>query len=118
MAKGPGKVLKTELDLADGNVRAAMAGYNGGGKARDFVAGDISKNQFYYFLVNHSSGLWWSRSSALAKINEVERYAQWANIYFEAKDGKKDTLQEWWDLGGSRLCSAARRGLAQYVPEE
>ncbi len=118
MAKGPGKVLKVELEASGGDVRAAMAGYNGGGRARDYIAGKVSRNQFYWFLVNHPSGYWWTRGKALAKINEVERYAQWGNIYFEAKENKSDTLNEWLDLGGDRLCSAARRGLAQYVPEE
>lgn len=118
MAKGPGKVLKHEIDKSGGDIRAAMAGYNGGAKARDYIAGKINRSQLYWFLVNHPSRLWWTRSRALAKINEVERYAQWSNIYFEAKENKTDTLQEWLDLGGDRLCSAARRGLAQYVPEE
>lgn len=106
MAKGPGKVLKNELSASGGNVRAAMAGYNGGGKAREYIAGNITRNQFYSYLRNHPSRLWWSNSKALAKINEVERYAQWANIYYESKESKKDTLQEWWDLGGYRLCEA------------
>ncbi len=112
MAKGPGKVLKTELKLAHGDVKAAMAGYNGGGKARDYIGGKITRSQFYTYLVNHRSGLWRTRSRALAKVNEVERYAQWADIYFEAKDNRKDTLQIWWDLGGHRLCSSAEIALS------
>ncbi len=109
MAKGPGKVLKANLADAGGNIKAAMAGYNGGGKALDYIAGNITRNQFYWFLRNHSSGLWWSSAKALAKINEVERYAQWGNIYFEAKEGRRDTLQIWLDLGGSRMCTAASK---------
>ena len=112
MAKGPGKVLKNELDASEGNVKAAMAGYNGGAKARDYIAGKITKDEFYWFLVNHPSRLWRTKSKALAKINEVERYAQWADIYFESESAKKDTLTTWWDLGGYRLCQSASSQIA------
>jgi len=107
MAKGPGKVLKNELKLADGNIKAAFAGYNGGGKAREFIAGNVSRSQFYSYLRRHPSGYWRTDRKALAKINEVEWYAYWANIYFEAKVGKRNTLQKWLGMGGSRLCTSA-----------
>ena len=105
MAKGPGKVLKNELRATNGDIRAAMAGYNGGGLARKYIAGDINREDFISSLRAHGSGLWRSNSKALAKVNEVERYAQWSGIYFEAKENKSETLNEWLDLGGSRLCN-------------
>lgn len=107
MAKGPGKVFKRALAAADGNIKAAFAGYNGGGSARDYIAGKISKDEFYWSLRNSSSGYWRSAKKANAKINEVEWYAKWADIYFEAKEENRDTLQEWIELGGHRLCTSA-----------
>lgn len=107
MAKGPGKVLKNELIASKGNVIAALAGYNGGGKARQYINGEISYNQFYWFLRNHSSGYWWTDAKARAKINEVEYYAQWANIYEESKESDRTTLNRWLDAGGQRLCTEA-----------
>jgi len=105
MAKGPGKVLKNELKAANGDVRAAMAGYNGGGWARKYIAGQMTRNQFIAKLRTYR--LWNTTAKALAKVNEVERYAQWSNIYFESKQGRTDTLNEWLNLRGSRLCSSA-----------
>jgi len=105
MAKGPGKVLKNELKASDGNITAAMAGYNGGAWARQWVAGDLDRSQFISKLRSHY--LWRTTTKALAKVNEVERYAQWANIYYEAKEGRQDTLNEWLNLGGYRLCNSA-----------
>lgn len=107
MAKGPGKVLKAELKAAAGNVVAALAGYNGGGYARQYINGDISFYQFYRYLRNHPSGYWWSDAKARAKINEVSYYAKWANIFFESKTGDRTTLQAWLDKGGQRLCDQA-----------
>ena len=104
MAKGPGKVFKNSLDAAEGDVRAAFAGYNGGGLAREYVAGKITKNEFYWGLRRNRSGYWPTPAKARAKINEVEWYAKWANIYFDAKGERTDTLQEWLELGGHRLC--------------
>jgi hypothetical protein len=117
MAKGPGKVLLSELKAADNNVRAAMAGYNGGAWARQYVAGDIDRGQFVQKLRSHR--LWRTTSKALTKVNEVERYAQWANIYYEAKEGKADTLKIWQDLGGQHLCDRAsvQLGLSQPQPK-
>jgi hypothetical protein len=107
MAKGPAKVLVNELRAASGDVNAAMAGYNGGGKARDWVSGKITQNQFYWFLRNHGSGFWRTDAKASAKINEVKWYAQWANIYFEAKESRTDTLNKWLEIGGARMCDVA-----------
>jgi len=109
MSKGPAKVLKNELRLADGNIKAAFAGYNGGGKAREFVKGKISRNQFYWYLRRHPSGYWRTDAKALAKINEVEWYAYWANIFYEAKSGKRNVLNKWLSMGGSRLCTQAAK---------
>jgi hypothetical protein len=104
MAKGPGKVLKNELKAANGDVKAALAGYNGGGKAREYINGQINRTQFYLFLRNHRSGHWRTSGKAQAKINEVEWYAEWANIYFEAKNGDKTTIDKWLAKGGHRMC--------------
>jgi hypothetical protein len=104
MAKGPGKVLKNELAAANGDIKAALAGYNGGGFAREYVEGKISRTAFYRSLRNHRSGYWRTSSKALAKINEVEWYAEWANIYFEAKNGDKTTINKWLEKGGHRMC--------------
>lgn len=117
MAKGPGKVLRYELNESANNVRAAMAGYNGGAWARQYVAGDINRGQFISKLRTHR--LWRTTSKALTKVNEVERYAQWANIYFEAKEGKADTLKIWQELGGQHLCDSAavQLGLNNPAPQ-
>jgi hypothetical protein len=107
MAKGPGKVLKYELDATNGDIRSALAGYNGGPWARQWINGEITTNQFISRLRNHGSGNWRNIAKARAKVNEVQRYAQWSNIYFEAKNNQTDTLNEWLDLGGARLCASA-----------
>ena len=107
MAKGPGKVFKRALEAADGDIKAAFAGYNGGSTALDYIAGKIDRNEFYSRLRKSPSGYWRTKSKALAKINEVEWYAKWADIYFESKEENSDTLQEWINLGGHRLCTAS-----------
>ncbi len=112
-AAGPGKVFKASLTAANGNIHAAMAGYNGGGWAREYIAGQMSRSQFIASLRSHY--LWRTQAKALAKVNEVERYAQWANIYFEAKENKTDTLNTWLNLGGYRLCNDAAVQLG-YAP--
>lgn len=118
MARGPGYVLKSELSAANGNVTAAMAGYNGGGLARQWISGQITTNQFISRLRNNSSGYWRTLSKARSKVNEVSWYAQWSNIYYEAKLGKTDTLQKWLDMGGSRLCNSASIQLGLTQPAE
>jgi soluble lytic murein transglycosylase-like protein len=106
--KGIGKVLKYELDSANGNITAALAGYNGGAIAREYINGNMSRNQLYSNLRNSRSGFWRTANKAWAKINEIEWYAHWANIYFDAKGGRTDTLQEWLNLGGARLCPSTQ----------
>lgn len=107
MAKGPGKVLKDQLAAANGDIRAAFAGYNGGPWARQWIAGEISRDKFIANYRSHPSGRWRALSSVMQKVNEVERYAQWSNIYFEAKDGQTETLTTWLDIGGGRMCNEA-----------
>jgi len=107
MAKGPAKVLKNELKITNGNVTAAMAGYNGGGLARQWINGDISTSQFLNQLKRHPSGYWRTNAKAQTKLNEVSWYAKWANIYFESKDGNKHTLDLWLEKGGRHLCTTA-----------
>jgi hypothetical protein len=102
---GPGEVLKQELRASSGDIPAAMAGYNGGGWARQYISGELNRNQFIAKLRTHR--YWNTQAKALAKVNEVERYAQWANIYFEGKENKTDTLNIWLNLGGYRLCNDA-----------
>jgi hypothetical protein len=102
---GPGEVLKQELKATNGDIHAAMAGYNGGGWARQYIAGELTRNQFIAKLRTHR--YWNTQAKALAKVNEVERYAQWANIYFEGKNNQTDTLDIWLNLGGYRLCNDA-----------
>jgi soluble lytic murein transglycosylase-like protein len=104
-AAGPGEVLKNELKATNGNIRAAMAGYNGGGWARQYISGELTRNQFLAKLRTHR--YWNTQAKALAKANEVERYAQWADIYFEGKENKTETLNIWLNLGGYRLCNDA-----------
>lgn len=107
MAKGPGKVLKNELKAANGNITAAMAGYNGGAWARQWINGDISTSTFISRLRSHGSGYWRTSAKANAKVNEVKWYAEWANIFYESKKNETATLQKWLDMGGSHLCTKA-----------
>jgi hypothetical protein len=113
MAKGPGKVLKSELEATNGNIKAALAGYNGGPWARQWVNGQLTTAQFVSRLRNHGSGFWRTPARANAKVNEVKWYAEWSNIFYEAKNNETDTLDKWLALGGSRLCTqaATRLGL-------
>jgi hypothetical protein len=113
MAKGPGKVLKSELIASNGNIKAALAGYNGGPWARQWINGQLTTAQFVSRLRNHASGYWRTTAKANAKLNEVKWYAEWSNIYFEAKKDESTTLDKWLAMGGSRLCTqaASRLGL-------
>jgi hypothetical protein len=80
--------LKRSLGAANGDVRLALAGYNGG-------IGVISR----------------SESSWAA---ETQRYAYWGSgIYSEAFNGATESLrlQEWIAAGGASLCRQARTRL-------
>lgn len=72
------------LELTDGDVGLAFAGYNGGHRA--------------------------ARGSWNTWVNETQRYYVWSTgIYEEALQGKttSDTLREWLGAGGASLCSKA-----------
>lgn len=80
--------LRQSLDAANGDVRLALAGYNGG-------IGVIGMDEAYWPA-------------------ETRRYADWGSrIYAEAARGADTsaTLQEWMENGGYRLCNAAARKL-------
>ena len=76
--------LLGSLDLADGHVGLALAGYNGG-----------------HGVIARGWGAWSS---------ETRRYYYWgARIYSEAVSGMatSPTLQEWLNAGGANLCARA-----------
>jgi len=76
--------LQKSLQAANGDVRLAFAGYNGG----------IS-------VIGRSEDSW---------ASETQRYAYWASgIYNEASLGLgvSDRLQEWLNSGGTSLCNQA-----------
>jgi len=76
--------LLGSLDLADGHVGLALAGYNGG-----------------HGVIDRGWAAW---------TPETRRYYYWgARIYSEAVSGMttSPTLQEWLDAGGTNLCARA-----------
>ena len=76
--------LHSAMKQADGDVRLALAGYNGG-------IGLIG-------------------ASALSWPAETQRYSTWgAAIYQDARQGETDSpaLQDWLRRGGMRLCAQA-----------
>ncbi len=80
--------LKRSVDQANGNVRLALAGYNGG-------LGLIQTNPVYWPA-------------------ETQRYAEWgAAIYTDAKQGQTESssLKDWLSHGGLRLCRQASNHL-------
>lgn len=80
--------LKQSLEAADGDVRLALAGYNGG-------IGMISRPESAWPV-------------------ETRRYADWGSrLYYEAVNGQdtSHTLQEWLSSGGSALCKRASQKL-------
>jgi soluble lytic murein transglycosylase-like protein len=80
--------LKRSLQAANGNVRLALAGYNGG----------IS-------VIGHPELSW---------AGETQRYAYWGSgIYAEASNGATISLrmQEWMAAGGVSLCRQAHSRL-------
>jgi hypothetical protein len=80
--------LKSSLNLANGDIRHALAGYNGG-----------------MGLIGIDETQWPSEST---------QYAYWGNnIYLETQQGavQSKTLAEWLNQGGARLCTQARRRL-------
>ena len=85
--------LKQSLEASNGDIRKALAGYNGG----------IS-------VVNQLEEYWPS---------ETRRYADWGSrIYNEASQGlnTSHTLQEWLNSGGSFLCGPASQKLLTFKP--
>ncbi len=80
--------LKASLDLAHGDIRQALAGYNGG-----------------VGLIGIDETQW---------PTESIQYADWGSgIYLEAQKGsdQSKTLTDWLDQGGARLCAQAQRRL-------
>jgi soluble lytic murein transglycosylase-like protein len=80
--------LKSSLKMANGDIRQALVGYNGG----------VS-------LIGIDETQW---------PDETSQYAYWGNnIYLEAQQGsdQSKTLAEWLNKGGARLCTQARRRL-------
>ena len=76
--------LKNALDARGGNVKLALAGYNGG------IAGTSRAENFW--------------------PAETIRYVYWGTgIYADARDGKaqSDRLDEWLGRGGASLCAQA-----------
>lgn len=72
------------LDIADGHVGLALAGYNGG-----------------HGVINRGWGAW---------ADETRRYYYWGSrIYAEVISGMatSPTLEEWLSMGGSNLCAHA-----------
>jgi soluble lytic murein transglycosylase-like protein len=85
--------LKQSLDASNGDVRKALAGYNGG----------IS-------VIQQPEEYW---------AAETRRYADWGSrIYLEASQGKNTsrTLQEWLNSGGEFLCGQASQKLLTFQP--
>jgi Transglycosylase SLT domain len=80
--------LKSSLDLANGDIRQALAGYNGG-----------------IGLIGIDETQW---------PTETMQYSFWGNgIYLEAQQGADQSkiLAQWLNQGGARLCTQARRRL-------
>jgi len=78
--------LKQSMAAANGDVRLALAGYNGG-----------------IGVINNPEYTW---------ADETRRYADWGSrMYYEAINGQdtSHTLQEWLNSGGARLCAQAER---------
>ncbi len=76
--------LSTGLELADGDVVLAMAGYNGG-----------------HGVINTGWASWYQ---------ETRNYVYWGSgIYQDAVEGETQStrLQEWLDAGGRNLCAQA-----------
>lgn len=82
------RYLARALELAQGDISLAMAGYNGG-----------------HSIIEWSSMLW---------SQETKRYVYWASgIYADIKKGADESprLGEWLAAGGSSLCSRASYAL-------
>jgi hypothetical protein len=85
--------LKQSLEASNGDIRKALAGYNGG----------IS-------IIQQPEEYWPA---------ETRRYADWGSrIYLEASQGKNisRTLQEWLNSGGEFLCGQASQKLLTFQP--
>ncbi len=82
--------LKGGLEVSEGHVGLALAGYNGG-----------------HGVINRGWAAW---------MPETQRYYYWgARIYSEAVSGinTSPTLQEWLSAGGSGLCARASQSQQQ-----
>jgi hypothetical protein len=80
--------LKRSLEAANGDIRLALAGYNGG-----------------IGVIGRSESSW---------AAETQRYAYWGSgIYTEASNGAAESLrlQEWIEAGGASLCRQAHSRL-------
>jgi soluble lytic murein transglycosylase-like protein len=80
--------LKQSLDAAGGDVRLALAGYNGG-----------------IGILDRPESAW---------PYETRRYAEWGSrLYNEAvsRQDSSHTLEEWLSSGGSALCNRASKKL-------
>jgi hypothetical protein len=85
--------LKRSLEIHNGSVRLALAGYNGG----------ISN----------------SKQAEAAWPSETKRYVYWGvNIYQDTHGNKKNSqvLQEWLGSGGRYLCTQAQVSLGLEAP--
>ncbi|MEP7287102.1 MAG: transglycosylase SLT domain-containing protein [Chloroflexota bacterium] len=87
--------LKGGLELADGHIGLAMAGYNGG-----------------WGVIDRGWGGWYQ---------ETRLYYVWGSqIYLDAIHGKttaqSSALQNWLNSGGSRLCAQAAARIATPTP--
>lgn len=82
--------LRRMLEQTHGDVRLALAAYNGGASR-----------------INQEEWLWPA---------ETQRYVYWGvGIYEDARQGKAQSarLEEWLQRGGWSLCAAARRALSR-----
>jgi soluble lytic murein transglycosylase-like protein len=87
--------LLGSLQVSDGHVGLALAGYNGG-----------------HGVINRGWAAW---------SEETQRYYYWGSrIYFEAVSGMdaSPTLQEWLNAGGTNLCARANQSLKQLEAQQ
>jgi hypothetical protein len=97
---------------ADGNLYAAAAGYNGGGMARDWFLGKITRDDYIVHLMN-SGYRGGSREKAGWKAGIVELYVDLFRIYDDAAKGLLDSgrFRDLVNNRGSCQAAAAQFGL-------